>query len=50
MVSYDIFDNFRVQLNANNLFDKTYVTRGRNNGWATPGEARSFTITGTYRL
>ena len=35
-----------LQLNANNLLDKEYYTRVRNNGWATPGETRSFVADG----
>jgi catecholate siderophore receptor len=50
MISYTLFDALVLQLNANNLFDKTYFTRGRNNGWATPGDARNFTLTGTYKF
>ena len=48
MVSYAVNDNLSFQLNAMNLFDKDYYTRVRNNGWATPGDARSFVLTATY--
>ncbi|HYD43883.1 MAG TPA: TonB-dependent siderophore receptor [Phenylobacterium sp.] len=42
-----------VQLNVKNVFDKEYYTRIRANngfGWATPGEARSATLTVNYRF
>ena len=48
MVSFAVNDNLSFQLNANNLFDKDYFTRVRNNGWATPGDARSLVLTATY--
>lgn len=50
MISYDVSDRLALQLNANNLFDKAYFTRVRNNGWATPGDAQSFVLTATYRF
>ena len=50
MVAYAFNDNFSLQLNVNNVFDKEYYLRIRNNGWATPGEARSATLTATYRF
>jgi catecholate siderophore receptor len=50
MVSYAANDRLSLQLNANNLFDKEYFTRVRNNGWATPGDARSVVLTATYRF
>lgn len=39
-----------LRLNVNNLFDRTYYLRGRNNGWATPGDARNARLTLNYRL
>ena len=48
MVSYAVNDQLSFQLNANNLFDKEYYVRVRNNGWATPGDAQSFVLTATY--
>jgi len=48
MASYAINDNLDLQLNVNNLFDKDYYIRIRNNGWATPGDARSATLTVNY--
>lgn len=50
MVAYQVNDNFSLQLNVNNLFDKEYYIRVRNNGWATPGDARSAVLTATYRF
>ncbi len=50
MVGYQINDRFGLQLNINNLFDKEYYTRIRNNGWATPGEERSATLTATLKF
>jgi len=46
MASYSVNRNFQLQLNANNLFDKQYLTRVRTQrlGWGTPGEARSFVL------
>ncbi len=48
MVSYAINQNLDLQLNANNIFDKKYYSRIRNNGWATPGDARQVTLTVNY--
>jgi len=39
-----------LQLNIDNLFDKQYFTRVRNNGWATPGAARSAVLTATFKF
>jgi len=50
MVGFDVDDRLSLQLNINNLFDKLYYTRVRNNGWATPGDARSVVLTATYRF
>lgn len=53
MVAYQINDRLGLQLNVNNLADKAYYTRIRNNagnGWATPGEGRSATLTATYKF
>lgn len=50
MVAYDFNSHFAVQLNVQNLTDEEYYLRIRNNGWATPGEARSATLTATYRF
>lgn len=50
MVAYDINERLTLQLNANNLFDKEYYLRVRNNGWATPGDARAVVLAATYRF
>ena len=50
MLAWDVNEKLALQLNANNLFDKQYFTRVRNNGWATPGEARSAVLSATYRF
>lgn len=49
-LSYDISPNFSAQLNVKNIFDKLYYTRIRNNGWATPGDARSAVLTLTAKM
>ncbi|WP_029012731.1 TonB-dependent receptor [Niveispirillum irakense] len=46
--AYFVNEEVEVRLNVNNLFDKLYFTRARNNGWATPGDARSATLTVNY--
>jgi catecholate siderophore receptor len=48
MVNWRATRDFSLQLNASNLLDKEYYTRPRNNGWATPGEGRSVTLTANY--
>ena len=50
MVGYEFNDRFSLQLNVNNLFDKEYFIRIRNNGWATPGDARSAMLTATLKF
>lgn len=50
MASYTFNEKVDVQLNVNNLFDKEYYTRIRNNGWATPGEGRTIIATGNYKF
>ncbi len=42
--------DLELRLNVNNVFDKLYYNRGRNNGWATPGDRRNATITANYRF
>jgi catecholate siderophore receptor len=42
--------DLELRLNVNNLFDKEYYTRIRNNGWATPGDRRNATLTANYRF
>jgi catecholate siderophore receptor len=41
MLSWQPQRGWLVQLNVNNLFGKEYYARIRNNGWATPGDARN---------
>ncbi|HSD16450.1 MAG TPA: TonB-dependent receptor [Thermomonas sp.] len=50
MAAYQVNDQLSLQLNLDNLADKQYFTRIRNNGWATPGAARSAALTATYRF
>lgn len=50
MAGYQVSDRLSLQLNLNNVFDKQYYTRVRNNGWATPGDAHSAVLTATYRF
>jgi catecholate siderophore receptor len=62
MVNYAVNDRLDLQLNVNNLADAEYYTRIRNNitftgatvtggnGWATPGDGRSATLTATWRF
>ena len=50
MLGYQVNDQLSLQLNIDNLADKQYFTRIRNNGWATPGEARSAVLTATFRF
>ncbi len=48
MLGYTVNAALSLQLNVSNVFDEDYFIRVRNNGWATPGEARSATLTATY--
>jgi catecholate siderophore receptor len=48
MLTYEVNEDLRLQLNVTNLLDKTYYTRVRNNGWATPGDGRSAVLTVSY--
>ncbi|MFT3807455.1 TonB-dependent receptor [Arenimonas sp.] len=50
MAGYRFDDQFSLQLNIDNLLDEDYFTRIRNNGWATPGAARSAVLSATYRF
>ena len=50
MAAYSFGKTLDVQLNINNLFDKEYYTRIRNNGWAVPGETRSFILSANYNF
>lgn len=49
-VSYDITPALSAQVNVKNIFDKVYYTRIRNNGWATPGDARAGVLTINYHF
>ena len=61
MANYAVNDRFDLQFNVNNLLDETYYLRIRNNitftngtvtggnGWATPGDGRSFVLTANWR-
>ncbi|HSX55556.1 MAG TPA: TonB-dependent siderophore receptor [Sphingomonas sp.] len=49
-ISYDINTNFSVLVNVKNFTDELYYTRIRNNGWATPGDARAAVLTVGYRF
>ena len=49
-VTWRATDRLELRLNVNNLFDKNYYTRIRNNGWATPGDARFGSLTASYRF
>ncbi|MGY2289165.1 TonB-dependent receptor [Pseudomonas sp. SDO528_S397] len=48
MVAYKVNKQLNLQLNVNNLFDKEYLTRIRNNGWAVPGDGRSAVVSADY--
>ncbi len=50
MVAYSVNRSLNLQFNVSNLFDEEYYTRIRNNGWATPGDARAYTLTATWQL
>ncbi len=50
MASYQFGKSFDVQLNVNNLFDKEFYQRIRNNGWATPGEGRNAILSANYNF
>ncbi|MEG3164672.1 TonB-dependent receptor [Sphingomonas sp. PB2P19] len=49
-LSYTIGNGLTAQLNVQNFTNKKYYTGIRNNGWATPGEARSVRFTLFYSL
>lgn len=49
-VSYDITKDLSVLVNVKNISNELYYTRIRNNGWATPGDARSAVLTVGYRF
>ena len=49
-ISYEITKDLTAQLNVKNFTDELYFTRIRNNGWATPGDARQAVLTIGYRF
>ncbi len=49
-LSYTIGSGLTAQLNVQNFTNEKYFTGIRNNGWATPGEARSVRFTMFYSL
>ncbi len=52
-VTWTVTDQASVQVNIKNLADEDYYTRIRSSngfGWATPGDARSATVTLNYRF
>ncbi|HMO74856.1 MAG TPA: TonB-dependent siderophore receptor [Sphingopyxis sp.] len=49
-VAYNVTDRLKAQLNVKNFTDKLYFTRVRNNGWATPGDARAAVLSLSYAL
>ena len=50
MVGYQVNERIGLQLNVSNLSDEEYFQRIRNNGWATPGDARSAVLSATFRF
>ncbi len=48
MVSWEVDRHVDIQFNLRNLFDRHYYTRMRNNGWATPGDARQAVLSANY--
>lgn len=49
-LSYTVGNGLTAQLNVQNFTNEKYYTGIRNNGWATPGEARSVRLTLFYSL
>lgn len=49
-ISYDFNTSFSVLVNVKNFTNELYYTRIRNNGWATPGDARAAVLTVGYRF
>lgn len=48
LLGYKVNKQLNLQLNVNNLFDKEYLTRIRNNGWAVPGDGRAAVVSADY--
>lgn len=49
-VAFDFSETLSAQLNVKNVTDELYYTRIRNNGWATPGDARAAVLSVNYRF
>jgi catecholate siderophore receptor len=50
-LAYDVTKRLNLQVNVKNIGNRLYYTRIRpNNGWATPGDARSAQVTATLKL
>ncbi len=49
-LSYTVGNGLTAQLNVQNFTNEKYYTGIRNNGWATPGEARSVRLTLFYSM
>ena len=49
-VAFTFNDALTAQINVKNVTDELFYTRIRNNGWATPGDARSAVLTLNYRF
>jgi catecholate siderophore receptor len=49
-LSYTVGNGLTAQLNVQNFTNERYYTGIRNNGWATPGEARSVRLTLFYSM
>ena len=50
MLSYPVTEKLSAQLNVQNFTNEKYYTSVRNNGWANPGEGRSWVLTLGYKL
>jgi catecholate siderophore receptor len=50
LLSYEFTPNLSAQVNVKNIGNKLYYQRIRNNGWATPGDARSAVFTLTAKM
>ncbi len=50
MAAFKVNDQVDLQLNVKNIGDEEYYTRGRNNGWATPGDGRAAILSANYRF
>lgn len=48
--TFKVNDALDLQLNLKNIADEEYYIRGRNNGWATPGDARAAVLSANYRF